>query len=102
MLSKDIDKDHEEKILALLELYADVIAIGDNGLGWTGILRHNRYRKCKPYSSASEEDINASKRESQRIAQEHDAEEGNLTIQEPVGFSYCSCPEEEWLNTILC
>ena len=41
MLPKDIDKDHEEKILALLELYADVIAIGDNGLGWTGILRHN-------------------------------------------------------------
>ena len=41
MLPKDINKDHEEKILALLELYADVIAIGDNGLGRTGILRHN-------------------------------------------------------------
>ena len=30
-----------KKKLALLELYADVIAIGDNGLGQTGILRHN-------------------------------------------------------------
>ena len=41
MLPKDINKDHEEKILALLELYADIIAIGDNGLGRTDILRHN-------------------------------------------------------------
>ena len=41
MLPKDIDKDHKEEILALLELYADVIAIGNNGLGRTGILRQN-------------------------------------------------------------
>ena len=41
MLPKDIGKDHKEKISALLELYADINAMGDNGLGRTGILRHN-------------------------------------------------------------
>ena len=43
MLSKDIDKDHKEKILALLEFYTGLIAIGDNGLGRAGILRHSIY-----------------------------------------------------------
>ena len=40
MLPVDISEDHKEKSLALLELYADVIASSDSGLGWTGILRH--------------------------------------------------------------
>ena len=33
MLPKDINEDQKEKTLALLELYADVIASRDNGLG---------------------------------------------------------------------
>ena len=40
MLPVDISEDHKEKTLALLELYADVIASSDSGLGRTGILRH--------------------------------------------------------------
>ena len=34
-------KIRRKKTLALLELYADVIASGDNGLGRTDILRHS-------------------------------------------------------------
>ena len=41
MLPEDINEDQKEKTLALLELYADVIASGDNGLGRTDILRHS-------------------------------------------------------------
>ena len=41
MLPEDNNEDQKKKTLALLELYADVIASGDNGLGWTDILRHS-------------------------------------------------------------
>ena len=41
MLSLDISEDHKEKTLALLELYADVIANSDSTLGRTGILRQS-------------------------------------------------------------
>ena len=41
MLLENINEDQKEKILALLELYADVIASGDNGLGQTDIMRHS-------------------------------------------------------------
>ena len=41
MLPEDINEDQKEKTLALLELYADVIASGDNGLGRMDILRHS-------------------------------------------------------------
>ena len=41
MLPSDISEDHKEKTLALLELYADVIASSDSTLGRTGILRHS-------------------------------------------------------------
>ena len=41
MLPSDISEDHKEKTLALLELYADMIASSDSTLGQTGILRHS-------------------------------------------------------------
>ena len=41
MLPEDINEDQKKKTLALLELYADVIASGDNGLGRTDILRYS-------------------------------------------------------------
>ena len=42
MLPKDVSEDHKERTQALLELYADVIASSDNGVGQMGILRHSR------------------------------------------------------------
>ena len=41
MLPKDNNEDQKEKTLASLELYVDVIASRDNGLGRMGILKHS-------------------------------------------------------------
>ena len=39
MIPKPISEDHKEKILALLQLYSDVITCDDYDLGCTGILK---------------------------------------------------------------
>ena len=41
MIPKNISEDHREKILALLQLYSDVISCDDYDLGRTGILKHS-------------------------------------------------------------
>ena len=41
MILGNISEDHREKILALLQLYSDVIACDDYDLGRTGILTHS-------------------------------------------------------------
>ena len=41
MIPKNISEDHREKILALLQLYSDVIACDDYDLGYTGVLKHS-------------------------------------------------------------
>ena len=103
MLPEDINKDRKENNISFVR------AICRCHCYWRQWLRmdryteeQHRYRKCKPYSSAGEEDVIASEGESQRIAKEHDAEESDLTIKQPMGFAYYSCPEEGWLDTILC
>ena len=41
MIPKNISEDHREKLLALLQLYSDIIACDDHDLGRTGILKHS-------------------------------------------------------------
>ena len=41
LILKNISEDHREKILALLQLYSDIIACDDYDLGHTGILKHS-------------------------------------------------------------
>ena len=98
MLPSDISKDHKEKTLALLELYADVIASSDSTLGRTGILRHSI---DTGNATPIRQQVRRMSPEGQRTAQGHDREKGDLTIQKPMGFAHCACAEERWLNTVI-
>ena len=97
-----MSQTQQDKFLALLPLYSDVIASGPNDLGYTQVLSHHiDTRGAPPICQAACQVPMPHREKVEKILNDNVKQENHLPINEPTGITYCLGIKEGWVSLIL-